>query len=132
MKAGEVIQKLRELKDAKKELEDQVSEIEKEIKFLEFEVGPQAFDLAGIEDKLPVKGFGTGTLVIDTKAYVRVENQPEWFGFLGEHGHGDVVKRSVHHTTQNKTVENLKAAGIVLPDYVNVTQREKINFRRSN
>ena len=130
--AGDLLRILRKLKDYRKELEDHASEIEKIEKRIQFDLGPAAFERAGIEEKLTEKGVGSAKLDIDTKAYVRKEHQEAWFDWLRNNGVGAIIKETIHHTTLSKTVDDLTLQGVELPEYVQVTRRECWGFRRNN
>lgn len=130
--AGGLLRMLRQLADYRKETSDHADEIERIEKRIKFELGPPAFELAGIKDKLTEKGVGTAKADIDTKAYVRKENEAAWFKFLRSKGVGSIIKETIHHTTLAKTVNDLVQNGTEMPDYVQVTRRECWNFRRNN
>lgn len=130
--AGDLLRMLRRLADYRKETSDHADEIEKIEKRIKFDLGPPAFERAGIEDKLTEKGVGTAKAETDTKAYVRKESEKAWFSFLRENGVGSIIKETIHHTTLSKTVNDLVQKGVDLPEYVQVTRRECWGFRRNN
>lgn len=121
--------RFRELKDRKESLNAELKELGEELKKIEVELLPQAMDENDIE-KFTVEGVGTVYTQVKVYAYVKVEDQQQFFGWLREEGHDPLIKESVAPGTLNKFVQDQLEEGVDLPEFIHATKIDTAMLRR--
>jgi len=82
---------------------------------------PDAMAEEGIRG-ISVEGTGNVSLTSSVYANVKKENEEAFILWLKDHGHGELVKETIHHSTLRALMEQKYKDGEAIPEYlVNVS-----------
>ena len=128
-----ILQKAKELKAIKERI-DRGEELLKELKAerdkLELSVLPGLMENAEIES-VKLEGIGTLYTVTKPKVSVLVADQPAFYSWLKENGHGDIIKETVHYQTLNSWAKEILEQGNPVPEWCKVFHETRAVIRRS-
>lgn len=111
---SELVQLLSELKDKLDRVNDYRTKLNKELELLSKVVLPNAMNDEGISS-VKVDGVGRVTLRSDIYARIPAANREAAMEWLREHGHGGLIKETVHHGTLRAAMKELLREGKELP-----------------
>lgn len=114
----------------KEDLEGQLKEINKAKAKLEDSVVPEAMMLAGVT-KITLKDIGTLYLKSAVQAHILANDHFAAFQWLKNHGHGDLIKETIHWKTLVGFVEEQTDQAVKLPDWFKVNHYSKAVIRKS-
>jgi hypothetical protein len=126
---GQKAGQLRTLRDEIEALEATLSQKKESKKQLEEREIPELMERAEIE-KITFQGIGTIYLKTEPKASVLKENEPVFFQWLKDNGHGDIVKETVHHRTLSSWAKEVLEQGLPVPEIVQVFHQTKAVLRK--
>jgi len=104
------------------EKEAELSDLKNSYDFIRFVLMPKAIEEAGLSS--PVKIAGVGRISLSSDAYVSVVpgQKDALYGWMEEHGLGDLIKPTLNASTLKAQVISLMLSGEDYPeDFVKVT-----------
>lgn len=107
--------KLHNLKSVKDDLEKQLKAVNAEITELSTQVIPDLMEQLEVP-KITIDGIGTLFKRPEVYAYVLAERREDFHTWLREHGHGDLVKETVHPATLKAFAKEQLSEGNPLPE----------------
>lgn len=119
-KLTEYAKNLRNLKTRKDKLEDELKAVNEQIKMVAEIDLPKAMEDADIES---FKVENIGTVYLQNKLYVSVlaDDREKLYGWLRDHGHGDLIKDWVFPQTLTAFAKEQMNENNPLPDFVKAT-----------
>lgn len=129
MDLTQAVKQLREIKDRKDLLEAELKEVNGEIRRLSEQVIPEMMDDQDIE-KLTVEGVGTCYLSTKIYANVKAENKEQFYSWLTENGHGDLIREHVFPASLNAFAKEQLQEGKALPDFLEARLYPTATIRR--
>lgn len=109
--------KLAELRDKKKKLEDELKYVNIEKGLLETNTLPKLMEDHEIE-KMTIEGVGTLYTQTGVYASILAADRDEAHIWFKEHGHGDLVKEAIHHSTLRSWVKEQLEEGKTVPEFL--------------
>lgn len=73
-------------------------------------------------DFLNVPGVGALEYVIEVYPAIKKEDQDEWYAYLRDNDHGDIIVEYIHPKTLQAFVKEQLGLGVKLPQYVNAAK----------
>ena len=121
---------LRQLIDQKEELTERLKTINKSIQHLQETVIPEQMEEEDIET-FKVPGVGSVSIGMRCYAYVRKEDQPEFYQWLRDNGHDPLIRETVFHKTLEAFAKEQLENGEPLPDMMQAHLTPQAKLRRS-
>lgn len=125
----EAAKELGRLRDQKEELEAELKVINKAKTELETQRLPQMMEDAEVE-KMTIEGVGTLYTQAGVYASILASDRDKAYDWLREHGHGDIVKETVHHQSLTAWVKEMLGDGNQLPEFFNAKPTTTARLRR--
>jgi len=125
----EAAKELGALRDRKEELEAELKVINKAKTELETQRLPQMMEDAEVE-KMTIEGVGTLYTQAGVYASILASDRDKAYDWLREHGHGDIVKETVHHQSLTAWVKEMLGDGNQLPEFFNAKPTTTARLRR--
>ena len=130
MNVTELAKRWYDLKAEKEQIEDRVKIINAEIEEISKKTLPKIMEDTE-QEKITVTGVGTIYLRPELNCYVKKDIEEQFFNWLREHNHGDIIKETVHHGTLKSWAKEQIENGGELPEQLSVHQFMQAVLRRS-
>jgi hypothetical protein len=106
------------------------SRVEKRVKELTTEVIPQMMDENDVE-KFTIEGVGTIYVSTEVYAYVKKEDEAQFFAWLRENGNGDIIREYVFPKTLQSFAKEQLGNGVDLPEFLKAAKVPTAKLRRN-